>query len=31
MKVCFDEMRKNATSRMNELGYEIKELLKEII
>lgn len=28
MKACFDEMRRNATGKMNDLGQEIKELLE---
>lgn len=28
MKANFDGMRRNATARMNDLGYEIKELLE---
>lgn len=28
MKACFDGMRRNATRRMNDLGYEIKQLVE---
>ena len=30
MKVSFDGMRRNATSRMNDLGSEIRELLEMV-